>query len=360
MDKIEIRGARTHNLKNINLTIPRDKLIVITGLSGSGKSSLAFDTLYAEGQRRYVESLSAYARQFLSLMEKPDVDHIEGLSPAISIEQKSTSHNPRSTVGTITEIYDYLRLMFARVGEPRCPTHNQPLAAQTVSQMVDKVLEMPQDSRLMLLAPVVNARKGEHVKLLEGLSAQGYIRARIDGEVCDLTDPPTLDLHVKHTIEVVVDRFKVRDDIKQRLAESFETALELSGGIATVATMDDNTGTGKAKGEELIFSANFACPHCGYSMAELEPRIFSFNNPAGACQTCDGLGVQQFFDPERVISNTELSLAGGAIRGWDRRNFYYFQMLSSLAEHYKFDVEVPYEQLSEKVRKIVLYGSRQR
>jgi len=357
MDKIEIRGARTHNLKNINLTIPRDKLIVITGLSGSGKSSLAFDTLYAEGQRRYVESLSAYARQFLSLMEKPDVDHIEGLSPAISIEQKSTSHNPRSTVGTITESYDYLRLMFARVGEPRCPTHNQPLAAQTVSQMVDKVLEMPQDSRLMLLAPVVNARKGEHVKLLEGLSAQGYIRARIDGEVCDLTDPPTLDLHVKHTIEVVVDRFKVRDDIKQRLAESFETALELSGGIATVATMDDDTCTGKAKGEELIFSANFACPHCGYSMAELEPRIFSFNNPAGACQTCDGLGVQQFFDPERVISNTELSLAGGAIRGWDRRNFYYFQMLSSLAEHYKFDVEVPYEQLSEKVRKIVLYGS---
>ncbi|MGI2096017.1 excinuclease ABC subunit UvrA [Shewanella glacialipiscicola] len=357
MDKIEIRGARTHNLKNINLTIPRDKLIVITGLSGSGKSSLAFDTLYAEGQRRYVESLSAYARQFLSLMEKPDVDHIEGLSPAISIEQKSTSHNPRSTVGTITEIYDYLRLMFARVGEPRCPTHNQPLAAQTVSQMVDKVLEMPQDSRLMLLAPVVNARKGEHVKLLEGLSAQGYIRARIDGEVCDLTDPPTLDLHVKHTIEVVVDRFKVRDDIKQRLAESFETALELSGGIATVATMDDDTGTGKAKAEELIFSANFACPHCGYSMAELEPRIFSFNNPAGACQTCDGLGVQQFFDPERVISNTELSLAGGAIRGWDRRNFYYFQMLSSLAEHYKFDVEVPYEQLSEKIRKIVLYGS---
>lgn len=355
MDKIEIRGARTHNLKNINLTIPRDKLIVITGLSGSGKSSLAFDTLYAEGQRRYVESLSAYARQFLSLMEKPDVDHIEGLSPAISIEQKSTSHNPRSTVGTITEIYDYLRLLFARVGEPRCPTHNQPLAAQTVSQMVDKVLEMPQDSRLMLLAPVVNARKGEHVKLLEGLAAQGYIRARIDGEVCDLTDPPTLDLHVKHTIEVVVDRFKVRDDIQQRLAESFETALELSGGIAIVASMND--GDSKTKSDELIFSANFACPHCGYSMAELEPRIFSFNNPAGACPTCDGLGMQQFFDPERVITNTELSLAGGAIRGWDRRNFYYFQMLSSLAEHYKFDVEAPFEQLSEKVRKIVLYGS---
>ncbi|ABI40487.1 Excinuclease ABC subunit A [Shewanella sp. MR-4] len=351
MDKIEIRGARTHNLKNINLTIPRDKLIVITGLSGSGKSSLAFDTLYAEGQRRYVESLSAYARQFLSLMEKPDVDHIEGLSPAISIEQKSTSHNPRSTVGTITEIYDYLRLLFARVGEPRCPTHGQPLAAQTVSQMVDKVLEMPEDSRLMLLAPVVNGRKGEHVKLLEGLSAQGYIRARIDGEVCDLTDPPTLDLHVKHTIEVVVDRFKVRSDIQQRLAESFETALELSGGIAVVASMDEGNT------EELIFSANFACPHCGYSMAELEPRIFSFNNPAGACPTCDGLGVQQFFDPDRVITNPELSLAGGAIRGWDRRNFYYFQMLSSLADHYKFDVEIPFEQLSDKVRKIVLYGS---
>ncbi|MCG9695592.1 excinuclease ABC subunit UvrA [Shewanella sp. Isolate11] len=350
MDKIEVRGARTHNLKNINLTIPRDKLIVVTGLSGSGKSSLAFDTLYAEGQRRYVESLSAYARQFLSLMEKPDVDHIEGLSPAISIEQKSTSHNPRSTVGTITEIYDYLRLLFARVGEPRCPTHNQPLAAQTISQMVDKVLEQPEGSRLMLLAPVINNRKGEHVKLLDSLSAQGFIRARIDGEVCDLSDPPTLELHVKHTIEVVVDRFKVRDDIQQRLAESFETALELSGGVATVASMDDNK-------EELLFSANFACPHCGYSMTELEPRIFSFNNPAGACPTCDGLGVQQFFDADRVITNTELSLAGGAIRGWDRRNFYYFQMLSSLAEHYKFDVEQPYQQLSDKIQQIVLHGS---
>lgn len=355
MENIEVRGARTHNLKNINLTIPRDKLIVITGLSGSGKSSLAFDTLYAEGQRRYVESLSAYARQFLSLMEKPDVDHIEGLSPAISIEQKSTSHNPRSTVGTITEIYDYLRLLFARVGEPRCPTHGEPLAAQTVSQMVDKVCEMPEGSRQMLLAPVVNARKGEHVKLLESLSAQGYIRARIDGEVCDLTDPPELDLHVKHTIEVVVDRFKVRDDIKQRLAESFETALELSGGIAKVTSMDPVEGHVKA--EEHVFSANFACPVCGYSMAELEPRIFSFNNPAGACQTCDGLGVQQYFDPERVITNTELSLAGGAIRGWDRRNFYYFQMLSSLAEHYKFDIEKPFEQLTDDVRNIVLYGS---
>ncbi|MEZ9538444.1 excinuclease ABC subunit UvrA [Shewanella sp. 10N.286.51.B8] len=350
MDTIEIRGARTHNLKNFDLTIPRDKLIVITGLSGSGKSSLAFDTLYAEGQRRYVESLSAYARQFLSLMEKPDVDHIEGLSPAISIEQKSTSHNPRSTVGTITEIYDYLRLLFARVGEPRCPTHGQALTAQTVSQMVDKVLELPEGSRQMLLAPVVKARKGEHVKLLESLAVQGYVRARIDGEVCDLSDPPTLELHVKHTIEVVVDRFKVRDDLKQRLAESFETTLELSGGIAIIADM-----AGEA--DELMFSANFACPYCGYSMAELEPRIFSFNNPAGACQTCDGLGVQQYFDAERVIANSELSLAGGAIRGWDKRNFYYFQMLSSLAEHYKFDVETPFEQLSAKVQKIILSGS---
>ncbi|MCE9786278.1 excinuclease ABC subunit UvrA [Shewanella chilikensis] len=351
MDKIDIRGARTHNLKNINLTIPRDKLIVITGLSGSGKSSLAFDTLYAEGQRRYVESLSAYARQFLSLMEKPDVDHIEGLSPAISIEQKSTSHNPRSTVGTITEIYDYLRLLFARVGEPRCPVHGQPLAAQTVSQMVDKVLERPAGERLMLLAPVVQGRKGEHVKLLENLAAQGYIRARIDGEVCDLSDPPALDLHVKHNIDVVVDRFKVREDLQQRLAESFETALELSGGVATVASMEEGSN------EELLFSANFACPHCGYSMAELEPRLFSFNNPAGACPTCDGLGVQQFFDPDRVITNDELSLAGGAIRGWDRRNFYYFQMLTSLAEHYGFDVETPFGDLPAKVKKIVLYGS---
>ncbi|WP_299008246.1 excinuclease ABC subunit UvrA [uncultured Shewanella sp.] len=355
MDKIEVRGARTHNLKNINLTIPRDKLIVITGLSGSGKSSLAFDTLYAEGQRRYVESLSAYARQFLSLMEKPDVDHIEGLSPAISIEQKSTSHNPRSTVGTITEIYDYLRLLFARVGEPRCPTHGLPLAAQTVSQIVDKILTLPEGSRQMLLAPVVNNRKGEHVKLLDSLAAQGYIRARIDGEVCDLSDPPALDLHIKHTIEVVVDRFKVRDDIGQRLAESIETTLELSGGLAIVTSMDskdDNTPP-----EEQVFSANFACPTCGYSMAELEPRVFSFNNPAGACQTCDGLGVQQFFDPERVITNSELSLAGGAIRGWDRRNFYYFQMLTSLAEHYEFDIEKPFEQLDKSIQKIILYGS---
>lgn len=351
MDNIEVRGARTHNLKNINLIIPRDKLIVITGLSGSGKSSLAFDTLYAEGQRRYVESLSAYARQFLSLMEKPDVDHIEGLSPAISIEQKSTSHNPRSTVGTITEIHDYLRLLFARVGEPRCPDHDIPLAAQTVSQMVDNVLALPEGKRLMLLAPVVKERKGEHIKLLDNLAAQGYIRARIDGEVCDLSDPPKLELHKKHTIEVVVDRFKVRADLAQRLAESFETTLELSGGTAVITDMDDNQAT------KLVFSANFACPVCGYSMSELEPRLFSFNNPAGACSSCDGLGVQQFFDPERVIQNEEISLAGGAIRGWDRRNFYYFQMLQSLAKHYKFDVEATFSSLEPSIKQMILYGS---
>ena len=351
MDNIDIRGARTHNLKNINLIIPRDKLIVITGLSGSGKSSLAFDTLYAEGQRRYVESLSAYARQFLSLMEKPDVDHIEGLSPAISIEQKSTSHNPRSTVGTITEIHDYLRLLFARVGEPRCPDHDIPLAAQTVSQMVDNVLTLPEGKRLMLLAPVVKERKGEHTKLLDSLAAQGYIRARIDGEICDLSDPPKLELQIKHTIEVVVDRFKVRDDLAQRLAESFETALTLSGGTAIIADMEDNSA------EELVFSANFACPVCGYSMSELEPRLFSFNNPAGACPTCDGLGVQQFFDPDRVVQNPNLSLGGGAIRGWDRRNFYYYQMLMSLADHYKFDIESPYSELPAKIQKVILNGS---
>ncbi|NMC24122.1 MAG: excinuclease ABC subunit UvrA [Serratia sp.] len=351
MDKIEVRGARTHNLKNINLIIPRDKLIVVTGLSGSGKSSLAFDTLYAEGQRRYVESLSAYARQFLSLMEKPDVDHIEGLSPAISIEQKSTSHNPRSTVGTITEIHDYLRLLFARVGEPRCPDHNVTLSAQTVSQMVDNVLAQPEGQRLMLLATIIKDRKGEHTKTLENLASQGYIRARIDGEVCDLSDPPKLELQKKHTIEVVVDRFKVREDLQQRLSESFETALELSGGTAVVADMDD------PKAPEMLFSANFACPICGYSMSELEPRMFSFNNPAGACQTCDGLGVQQFFDPDRVVQNPELSLAGGAIRGWDRRNFYYFQMLRSLGEHYDFDVEAPYNELSSDVKNAILHGS---
>ncbi|QET62467.1 excinuclease ABC subunit UvrA [Vibrio parahaemolyticus] len=350
MDKIEVRGARTHNLKDINLTIPRDKLTVITGLSGSGKSSLAFDTLYAEGQRRYVESLSAYARQFLSLMEKPDVDHIEGLSPAISIEQKSTSHNPRSTVGTITEVYDYLRLLYARVGEPRCPTHHAPLAAQTVSQMVDKVLELPEGSKMMLLAPIVKERKGEHVKTLENLAAQGFIRARIDGETCDLSDPPTLELHKKHTIEVVVDRFKVRPDLQQRLAESFETTLELSGGIAVVAPMDGD-------GEEIIFSANFACPQCGYNMQELEPRLFSFNNPAGACGTCDGLGVQQYFDPSRVIQDDSLSLAQGAIRGWDQKNYYYFQMLTSLADHYGFDLHAPFNSLPKKTQDVILKGS---
>ncbi len=350
MDKIEVRGARPHNLKDINLTIPRDKLTVITGLSGSGKSSLAFDTLYAEGQRRYVESLSAYARQFLSLMEKPDVDHIEGLSPAISIEQKSTSHNPRSTVGTITEVYDYLRLLYARVGEPRCPTHHAPLAAQTVSQMVDKVLELPEGSKMMLLAPIVKERKGEHVKTLENLAAQGFIRARIDGETCDLSDPPTLELHKKHTIEVVVDRFKVRPDLQQRLAESFETTLELSGGIAVVAPMDGD-------GEEIIFSANFACPQCGYSMQELEPRLFSFNNPAGACGTCDGLGVQQYFDPNRVIQDDSLSLAQGAIRGWDQKNYYYFQMLTSLADHYGFDLHAPFNSLPKKTQDVILKGS---
>ncbi|MFU2128553.1 excinuclease ABC subunit UvrA [Gallibacterium anatis] len=351
MDNIEIRGARTHNLKNINLTIPRNKLVVITGLSGSGKSSLAFDTLYAEGQRRYVESLSAYARQFLSLMEKPDVDHIEGLSPAISIEQKSTSHNPRSTVGTITEVYDYLRLLFARVGEPRCPTHNIPLTAQTISQMVDKILSLPEGSRMMLLAPVVKARKGEHTKLLDNIAAQGYIRARIDGEICDLSDPPQLELQKKHTIEVIVDRFKIRPELSSRLAESLETALELSGGIVVVANMDDSSA------EELVFSANFACPHCGYSLPELEPRMFSFNNPAGACPTCDGLGIQQYFDEHRVVQNPSLSLAGGAIRGWDRRNFYYYQMLTSLARHYHFDIEEPFEELPQKIQHLVLHGS---
>lgn len=351
MEKIDIRGARTHNLKNISLTIPRNKLVVITGLSGSGKSSLAFDTLYAEGQRRYVESLSAYARQFLSLMEKPDVDHIEGLSPAISIEQKSTSHNPRSTVGTITEIHDYLRLLFARVGEPRCPEHHVTLSVQTISQMVDKVLSLPEESKMMLLAQVVKNRKGEHIKILENIAAQGYIRARIDGEICDLSDPPKLELQKKHTIEVVVDRFKVRSDLATRLAESFETALELSGGTAIVADMENS------QVEELIFSANFACPHCGYSIPELEPRLFSFNNPAGACSTCDGLGVQQYFDEKRVVQNASISLAGGAIKGWDRRNFYYYQMLMSLAKHYDFDIELPFEKLPKKIQQIILNGS---
>ncbi len=351
MDTISVRGARTHNLKNINLDIPRDKLVVITGLSGSGKSSLAFDTLYAEGQRRYVESLSAYARQFLSMMEKPDVDHIEGLSPAISIEQKSTSHNPRSTVGTITEIYDYLRLLFARVGEPRCPTHGEPLDAQTVSQMVDQVLTLPEGKRIMVLAPVVSERKGEHLHVFKELLGNGFIRARIDGIVVDLESPPALDKNKKHTIEAVVDRLRVRPDMQQRLAESFETAVGLSDGIARVADLDD------ANADELIFSARFACPICGYSISELEPRMFSFNNPAGACSECDGLGVKQFFDPALVVADHELTLAEGAIRGWDRRNVYYFHMLTSLAEHYGFDVETPFKSLKKKHSDAILYGS---
>ena len=354
MEQIHIRGARTHNLKNIDLTLPRDRLIVITGLSGSGKSSLAFDTIYAEGQRRYVESLSAYARQFLSMMEKPDVDHIEGLSPAISIEQKTTSHNPRSTVGTITEIYDYLRLLFARVGTPRCPTHGETLEAQTVGQMVDQVLALPQGSKRMLLAPVVSERKGEYQKLLAELHAQGYIRARIDGEIRELDDPPILELHRKHTIEVVVDRFKVREDLRLRLAESFETALHLSDGVVRVAPMDDADTDAEA---ELVFSANFACPVCGYSIEELEPRLFSFNNPVGACPTCDGLGVEQFFDAAKVVANPELSLGGGAVRGWDRRNAYYYQMIRSLAKHYGFDPEAPWNELAGDVTEIILRGS---
>ncbi len=357
MDTIVVRGARTHNLQNIDIDIPRDKLVVITGLSGSGKSSLAFDTLYAEGQRRYVESLSAYARQFLSMMEKPDVDHIEGLSPAISIEQKSTSHNPRSTVGTITEIYDYLRLLFARVGEPRCPHHDKPLDAQTVSQMVDQVMALPTGKRIMLLAPVVIERKGEHLHVFQELLSNGFIRARIDGLVVDLDHPPQLDKNKKHTIEAVVDRLRVRDDVQQRLAESFETALDLTDGIATVRDMEDAASAGAVSDDEMIFSARFACPVCGYSISELEPRMFSFNNPAGACQECDGLGVKQFFDPDLVIQDTELTLAEGAIRGWDRRNVYYFHMLSSLANHYGFDVEASFTKLKKKHQQAILYGS---
>nr|WP_233588847.1 excinuclease ABC subunit UvrA [Legionella septentrionalis] len=347
---ISIRGARTHNLKNINIDLPRDQLIVITGLSGSGKSSLAFDTLYAEGQRRYVESLSAYARQFLSMMEKPDVDSIDGLSPAISIEQKATSHNPRSTVGTITEIYDYLRLLFARVGEPRCPTHGVSLHAQTISQMVDQVLALPDESKAMILAPVVRERKGEHVQLLQQLQAQGYVRARINGEIYELDDPPKLELRKKHTIEVVVDRFKVRPDIAQRLSESFENALNLADGVAMVASVNDAF-------VEITFSSKFACTECGYSLSELEPRLFSFNNPMGACPSCDGLGVDQFFDPERIIHDESLSLAEGAIRGWDKRTVYYHTLLESLAQHYDFDINTPFCDLPPSIRNLVLYGS---
>jgi excinuclease ABC subunit A len=353
MNTIKIRGARTHNLQNIDLDLPRDRLIVITGLSGSGKSSLAFDTIYAEGQRRYVESLSTYARQFLSVMEKPDVDHIEGLSPAISIEQKSTSHNPRSTVGTITEIHDYLRLLFARVGIPHCPTHGAVLEARTVSEMVDQVLALPQGSRLMLLAPVVQARKGEHHQITEELRAQGFVRARVDGAVVELDHPPAIDPQRKHVIEAVVDRFRVRADIQQRLAESFETALRLSDGLARIADMDNSDRA------ELVFSARYACPECGYSLSELEPRLFSFNNPVGACPECDGLGVREFFDHERVVAHPELSLAGGAVRGWDRRNAYYFQLISALARHYHFDIDTPFGELPQEIRDIILNGSRE-
>jgi len=349
VDTISIRGARTHNLKDIDLDLPRDSLIVITGLSGSGKSSLAFDTIYAEGQRRYVESLSAYARQFLSMMEKPDVDHIEGLSPAISIEQKSTSHNPRSTVGTITEIYDYLRLLYARAGIPRCPEHHSSLEAQTISQMVDQVLAQAEGERWMLLAPIVNDRKGEHILLMEDLRAQGFIRARIDGEIFDLDEPPTLDLKKKHTIEAIVDRFKIRDDLSLRLAESFETALRLADGIAIAASMDSD--------KKILFSERYACPECGYSITELEPRIFSFNNPKGACPGCDGLGVKQDFDPELVVHNADISLSGGAIRGWDRRNAYYYQIICSLAEHYGFDTEAPFSEIPKEIQSVILYGS---
>ncbi|WP_444985283.1 excinuclease ABC subunit UvrA [Halomonas mongoliensis] len=350
MDRILVRGARTHNLKEIDVELPRDKLIVVTGLSGSGKSSLAFDTLYAEGQRRYVESLSTYARQFLSMMEKPDVDHIEGLSPAISIEQKSTSHNPRSTVGTITEIYDYLRLLFARAGTPRCPEHGEDLEAQTVSQMVDQVLALPEGSKLMLLAPVVKGRKGEHLQLLAELRAQGFVRAMIDGQVLELDDVAPLDKNKKHDISVVVDRIKVRDGLQQRLAESFETALGLSDGVAMVHFMEGER-------EDIAFSARFACPQCGYSIAELEPRMFSFNNPAGACATCDGLGVQQVFDPDKLISHPELSLAEGVIKGWDRRSVFYFNQLQAVAEHYRFTLETPWQELARHEREVILHGS---
>lgn len=348
---IQVRGARTHNLKNINLDIPRDQLVVITGLSGSGKSSLAFDTLYAEGQRRYVESLSSYARQFLSMMEKPDVDLIEGLSPAISIEQKSTSHNPRSTVGTVTEIYDYLRLLFARVGTPRCPEHAIALEAQSVSQMVDSIMALPEDGKYMILAPVVRERKGEHAHVFEGLRAQGFVRVRVNGLVCDLDDTPTLDKKKKHSIEVVIDRFKIKAGIEQRLAESLETCLEQSDGLALVQSMDQEDA------EPLLFSSRFACPHCGYSLLELEPRLFSFNNPAGACPSCDGLGVKQYFDPERVVLDGSLSIGAGAIKGWDKRTIYYYQMLCAVAKHYGFDIDKAFNKLSHKERDLLLFGS---
>ncbi len=351
MQEIRVRGARTHNLKSIDLDLPRERLIVVTGLSGSGKSSLAFDTLYAEGQRRYVESLSAYARQFLSMMDKPDVDSIEGLSPAIAIEQKATSRNPRSTVGTVTEIYDYLRLLYARAGTPRCPDHGIDLTAQTVSQMVDQVLKLPEGAAVALLAPLVSDRKGEHADILDSLRDQGFVRARIDGRIHDMEGLPQLDPKRKHTIEAVVDRLRLRPGIQQRLAESLETALRLSGGLARLAFLDE------PEREELIFSSRHACPVCGYSVPPLEPKLFSFNNPAGACPTCDGLGTQEFFDPQRVVTHPDLSLASGAVRGWDRRNTHYFQLIQSLARHYRFDIEVPWTELPERVRQVLLYGS---
>lgn len=362
MENISIRGAKTHNLKSVDLDLPRDKLIVVTGLSGSGKSSLAFDTLYAEGQRRYVESLSAYARQFLSMMEKPDVEHIEGLSPAISIEQKSTSHNPRSTVGTITEIHDYLRLLYARVGEPRCPEHNEPLTAQTIGQMVDQVLALPEDSKLMLLAPIIRGRKGEHAHIFQNLRAQGFIRVRIDGLVVDLDDVPELEKNKKHDIEVVVDRFKVKDDLQLRLSESFETALNLSEGLAIITAMkgpstEPSNSTPETRIPDMLFSARFACPICNYSIDELEPRMFSFNNPAGACPGCDGLGVKQFFDIDRVVQYPECSISEGAIRSWDRKNLFYFNMLTSLADHYNFNIDHPFQDLAPQHQQVVLFGS---
>ena len=358
-EEIKIRGARTHNLKNINLDIPRDKLVVLTGLSGSGKSSLAFDTLYAEGQRRYVESLSAYARQFLQLMDKPDVDSIEGLSPAISIEQKATSHNPRSTVGTVTEIHDYLRLLFARAGTPHCPEHELPLEAQSVSQMVDHILAMPEDTKLMIMAPMVSNRKGEFEDLFEDLQAQGFVRFRIrsgggttntaKAKVYEVDNLPELKKTDKHSIEVVIDRIKVKEDIKQRLAESLETALRLADGRALVVDMEN--------GGEILFSNKFACPICSFALQELEPRLFSFNNPMGACPSCDGLGHKSFFDPKRIVMHPELSLASGAIKGWDRRNQFYFRLLQNLADFAKFDLDVPFELLNEKVQNLILFGS---
>ena len=352
MDKINLRGARTHNLKNINVSLPRDKLIVLTGLSGSGKSSLAFDTIYAEGQRRYVESLSAYARQFLSVMEKPDIDHIEGLSPAISIEQKSTSHNPRSTVGTITEIYDYLRLLFARVGQPMCPDHSESLEAQSIAQMVDMVLKLASDERWMLVAPIVRDRKGEHQQVFDNLARLGYVRALVDGNIISLDDPPALELRKKHNIDVIVDRFKVKPGLEQRLAESFETALELGEGFVRVCPIENDSMS-----SDILFSSRFACPKCGFAIEELEPRLFSFNNPVGACLSCDGLGVAEYFDPDRVVQQPEVSLPGGAIRGWDRRNAYYSRLIDSLAQHYKFDVDSPFNELSSDIREVILRGS---